>query len=413
MLHRFALLMFWLALMTSNSSLADDKETGYTIRYEVKIEEGQQQAAVNIKLSGPQLPSKLVLHIDPERHLDFSTPAGLQRKKNQIIWQPKGSKASISYRYIIDNQKSSGRYDSRITPEWAILRSDKLIPPISATAPRQLSSRATMTFSLPKKWSSAAPYESMANNKNSYRVIDPGRRFKRPKGWLMLGKFASRQDIIGKTDVRVAAPAGSGTRLQDTLAFISWNLPELTRLFPDFPEHLLVVMAGKPMWLGGLSGTRSLFMHSSRPLISGNRTSSLIHELVHVGTGIRGDKESDWVVEGLAEFYAIEILRRSGGISQRRFEQSMEKLHQWGRQAPSLLVKRSSGAVSARAASLMYELDQTIQKQSEGQRSLDDVARDLADHNGTVSVAMFTRLAEKAAGSHLPQLRRKALGDTD
>ncbi len=41
--------------------------------------------------------------------------------------------------------------------------------------------------------------------------------------------------------------------------------------------------------------------------------------------GIRGDKESDWIVEGLAEFYSIQTLRRSGGIGQKRYEQAVRE----------------------------------------------------------------------------------------
>ena len=43
--------------------------------------------------------------------------------------------------------------------------------------------------------------------------------------------------------------------------------------------RLLIVSAGDPMWRGGLSGPSSMFLHSDRPLISENRTSTLLHEL--------------------------------------------------------------------------------------------------------------------------------------
>ena len=56
------------------------------------------------------------------------------------------------------------------------------------------------------------------------------------------------------------------------LAFLRWNLPALVDIFPDFPERVLVVSAGDPMWRGGLSGPGSLYIHAERPLISGNGT---------------------------------------------------------------------------------------------------------------------------------------------
>ena len=163
------------------------------------------------------------------------------------------------------------------------------------------------------------------------------------------------------------------------------------------------------MWRGGLSGTRSLFMHADRPLISGNRTSSMLHELVHVATGIRGDKESDWIVEGIAEYYSLETLRRTGGISQRRYDEALVELADWGEESPNLLVKRSSGPITARAVVVLHEVDQEIQKSSGGKRSLDDVVKALAKERCKVTLDKFRSMAEEAAGTPLPQLERTFL----
>lgn len=153
-------------------------------------------------------------------------------------------------------------------------------------------------------------------------------------------------------------------------------------------------------------------MHADRPLISGNRTSSIIHELVHVATGISaGDDQSDWIVEGLAEFYAVEILRRSGGISQRRYDEAMDKLSRWGQRAPTLLVKRSSGPVTARAVGIMRQLDQEIRAATKGEACIDDIARKLAETRGKVTLKRLRSLTEEIIGYPAKSLAIENLRD--
>src|SRR3546814_10217934 len=83
------------------------------------------------------------------------------------------------------------------------------------------------------------------------------------------------------------------------------------------------------MWRGGLSGPNSLYMHADRPIVSENGTSSLVHELVHVFSRIKDSDRSDWITEGLAEYYAIELVRRAGGMSEDRYQAVREHLTKW------------------------------------------------------------------------------------
>ncbi len=102
----------------------------------------------------------------------------------------------------------------------------------------------------------------------------------------------------------------------DILTLLTFVWPEVQSVFPRDPKKLLIVGAGDPMWRGGLSGPNSLYMHADRPLVSENGTSSLVHELVHVFSRISDADRSDWISEGLAEYYAIELMRRAGGMSE-------------------------------------------------------------------------------------------------
>ncbi|MBA6412647.1 hypothetical protein H2508_05925 [Parahaliea sp. F7430] len=391
----------WLTIILVTQAAA---AAPYDIDYQVSVDPQSGLAQVTVALTGKELPSRLTLHIDPQRHLNFASEQPFESDDDELVWRPQAPTSKLRYDFVIDNKKGRDSYDSMITADWAVLRSDKLIPPIAAKAKSGLKSRATLLFKMPDSWSSAAPYEALQEQDNHYRIHDPGRRFLRPKGWLILGEIASRQDIIAGTNVRVAAPRGQDIRLQDTLAFINWTLPAIKKLFPQIPSHLLIVSAPDPMWRGGLSAPNSLFMHGDRPLISGNRTSSLIHELVHVGTSIHGTQYSDWIVEGIAEYYAVQILRRTGGISNYRYEQALSALAKWGEESEELLTGSSSGATTARAVTLLHHLDLELKQKSDGKVGLDNIAKELADSGGTVTVKDFIAIAERWAGSELKAL---------
>ena len=163
------------------------------------------------------------------------------------------------------------------------------------------------------------------------------------------------------------------------------------------------------MWRGGLSGPNSLFLHADRPLISENRTSTLLHELVHVAMGIRGDEERDWIVEGLAEYYSLEILRRSGGIGRQRYEVALKRMTEWAKRSPNVFTDESSGASTARAVIALQAADIEIKQASDGRGNIDDVAAKLANRGGEVSLALLQSVAREAAGKDVQALSRAKL----
>jgi hypothetical protein len=378
----------------------------YDVTYRATFDPKVAHVEVEVELAGEKLPSKIRLGTDPQRYRNFRSTDPLQTGPEEVVWQPQGKKSRLRYEFIV-NHKRSGGYDSYQTQNWALFRGDKLVPSATVTAQKRLQSRATLELVLPSDWTAAMPYS--ADGKYRYHIEDPERRFDRPAGWMLVGKVGVRSERVEKVNVVIAAPEGDNARRQDNLAFINWNLPKLLEVFPQFPKRVLVVSAGDPMWRGGLSGPSSLFLHSDRPLISENRTSPLLHELVHVAMGIRGDDESDWIVEGLAEFYSIQTLRASGGIGQRRYEQAMESMRRWAARSPTLFAKSSNGATTARAVLVFQAVDAEIRKQTKDAASLDDVARKLADERGEVSLAHLQAVAQQVAGKPLQSLQRELL----
>ena len=43
-------------------------------------------------------------------------------------WQPGEGKSVLSYRVLIDSERKPGRYDARMTEDWALFRGDDLVP---------------------------------------------------------------------------------------------------------------------------------------------------------------------------------------------------------------------------------------------------------------------------------------------
>lgn len=379
----------------------------YDVSYRATFAPDIAHVEVEVNLAGDKLPSKVRLSADPQRYRNFRATDPLQVGDQEIVWQPRGKKSRLRYEFIVDHKRSAGGYDSYKTSSWALFRGDKLVPGVRVTSAKNLQSQATLEFVLPDGWSAATPYST--DSKFRYRIDDPRRRFDRPAGWMLVGRIGVRSERIEKVNVVIAAPEGDSARRQDALAFVNWNLPKLLEVFPEFPKRVLVVSAGDPMWRGGLSGPGSLFLHSDRPLISENRTSPLLHELVHVAMGIHGDNESDWIVEGLAEFYSIRTLHQSGGMGQKRYEQAMESMRKWAARSPSLFVKSSNGATTARAVLVFQGVDAEIRQLTNDAASLDDVARKLAAERGEVSLSHLQEIARQVAGKPLQSLQRNRL----
>lgn len=309
---------------------------------------------------------------------DFKGSGTISEQDGKLLWTPGKGKAKgiLSYRVKIDHPRADDRYDARMTADWALLRGDDLIPSAQLVQEDNVELVSRLQFELPPGWKGVETGWPRVG-KNRFRIDNPSRKFDRPTGWIIAGKIGSRRDQLGDADVSVAAPVGEGMRRMDILTLLTFVWPQAAEAFQRQPKKLLIVGANDPMWRGGLSAPNSFFMHAARPLVSENGTSSLVHELVHVFTRIRDTDNSDWISEGIAEFYAIELVRRAGGMSEYRYQAIRSKLQKWSKGVKTLRGPSSSGPVTARAVLLLQELDQEIRKQTDNQRSLDDVTRGL------------------------------------
>ncbi len=346
--------------------------------YHVRLVPQADQAEVRLTLEKGEVIRSLDFNLGEEgTYSDFQADGQWsQEQPGRGVWKPAAGKAQLSYRVRISHARGDGRFDARMTEDWALFRGDDLVPPVHLDEVDGTVLVARLQFELPEGWKSVETGWKRIG-KNRFRIDNPERLFDRPTGWMLAGKLGTRRARLGETDVTVAAPIGEGVRRMDILTLLTFVWPELQNVFPRDPGKLLIVGAGEPMWRGGLSGPNSLYMHADRPLVSENGTSSLVHELVHVFSRISDADRSDWISEGLAEYYAIELMRRAGGLSEDRYQIVREHLGKWSRDVSSLRTERSSGPVTARAVLMLQELDREIRQRSKGRHSLDDVARGL------------------------------------
>ena len=331
--------------------------------YLVRFLPESNQAEVSITLEKGERVRSFDFNLGQDgRYSDFQADGQWsEQAPGRGIWQPAEGKSVLTYRVKIDKERQPGRYDARMTPDWALLRGDNLVPAAVLDQRDKTDLVARLQFELPKGWKSVETGWPRIG-KNRFRIDNPQRKFDRPTGWILAGKLGTRRTRLGDTEVAISAPVGEGMRRMDIMTFLTFVWPQMQQVFPRDPDKLLIVGAGDPMWRGGLSAANSYYMHADRPLVSENGTSSLVHELVHVFGRIYGRDRSDWIAEGLAEYYAIELMRRAGGISEDRDQKIREQLIRWSKPVSSLRTDNASGPVTARAVLLLQELDREIRQ---------------------------------------------------
>jgi len=377
-----ALIRFIVLSLCLASSLHAAERTRYDIDYRVAFAPAQGVAEVAMTHTpGTGRATHLEVRFDPARYSQVRAQGGtLSQTGDRWTWLPDPRRAStLRWRYKVDHQRRGGGYDARLTRDWAIVRGDDLVPSMSVRTTAGSDSSARLFFDLPAGWTNVDTPFVHTRDRKGFVVVNAERRFDRPVGWMIAGSVGTRREFIDGMEVSIAGPVGDPVRRNDALAFLNLVAPEMRAAFGDLPSKILIVSAGDPMWRGGLSGPRSLFMHSDRPLISENGTSTLVHELVHMVTRIRGAEGDDWIAEGSAEFYSITLLNRAGLLSDQRRDRAFEWMQNHGRNVRTLTGVRSWGPQTARAVGLFRELDREIRRATNDAKSLDDVMHQLVE----------------------------------
>ncbi len=395
----FALLLLLLAAAPAHAA-----RRSYDVHYLARFVPAEKAARVTIRLEhGTGRATRLNFLMPPAGYTNLEGDGNWTREGDRVIWIPPQAGGRFRYTYKIDHQRSDGTYDARITSDWAILRGDDLFPPVKVRTTKDTDSRARLHIELPPGWTGFDTPYVLTRNETHYVVVNPKRRFDRPIGWIIAGDVGIRREWIDGVEFSVASPRGEGMRRIDVLAFTNVVFYELLHAFGTMPPKILIVGAGDPMFRGGLSAPRSMWLHADRPLISENSTSTLVHELVHVVTRIRGHKGHDWITEGIAEFYSLELMRRVSLISEKRYRRALEFARNWSADVKSLRSSDSGGRRTARAVLLLVALDKEIKKKTEDRRDIDDVVQKLMEI-GKVTTDDLRQISERIVGGKVEAL---------
>jgi len=364
--------------------------------YHVHLLPQSDQAEVRLTLARGSAVRSLDFDLgDGSRYSDFKADGQWQLTPGEQargVWRPAADKASLSYRVRIGHARKNGTFETRMTPTWALLRGDDLVP--SATLDQQdgVELVARLEVELPTGWKSVeTPWPRIG--KQRFRIDNPSRLFDRPTGWMLAGKLGSRRTRLGDTEITVASPQGQGMRRMDVLTLLTFVWPQVQVALPRHPSKLLIVGAGDPLWRGAKAGHDSIYLHSRPPLVSERGSSALLRELVQVLARVNDRDRSDWISEGLAEYYSIELLRRAGGISDERYQALNERMARDSKGVTTLRGEQLSPATVAKAVLLLQELDREIRLKTRNKRSLDDVLQG-AMRLETVNTKEFIQLSE-------------------
>jgi hypothetical protein len=398
-------------MLPYGSAFAQSGDHHYALRYDLKLKPAEDEADISITVGRRDAGTLdwMRFRIDPQRHANFKGDGAVETESEYVKWSPPLDGGKFAFNVPVSHQRGNGRFDARMTGEWAIFRGDDLFPPAQTQDREDSESDAALHVHLPRGWSFVSAYPKLEDD--VYEIEHAHRRLDRPTGWIAAGRLGVRRERIASVNVVVAGPVGQRVQRLDILALMNWNLPRVRRLVPDhMPKRLVIVSAGDPMWRGGLSGPNSLFIHADRPLLSENGSSTLVHELIHVATRIEGEKGADWIVEGMAEYYSLKILWRSGTLSDRRYKQTFVKLAEWAKESGPLDAEMSRGPTTARAVGIMRELDREIHRKTDHEKSLDDVVRLLTAAQQKVNLERFRDAVVAVMGEPADALSDKRLG---
>ncbi|KMT54619.1 hypothetical protein [Pseudomonas fildesensis] len=378
------------------------------VDYHVKLLPQSDQAEVRVSLSQGSAVRSLNFDLGKDGdYSDFKADGQWKVTGHRGLWQPSADKASLTYRVRLTQARKPGIYEARITPSWALFRGEDLVPTARLDQQDGVELVSRLVFELPAGWKSVETAWPRIG-KNKFRIDNVSRLFDRPTGWMLAGNLGSRRIRLGETEVTVASPKGQAMRRMDVLTLLTFVWPQVEAAFPRHPAKLLVVGASDPLRRGAFAARDSIYLNSRTPLVSENGSSPLIREVVQAIGRFNDHDTSDWVSEGFGEYYAIELVRRAGGITDERYAAIQARLIREGKDVTTLRGDHVSGATVARAVVVMQELDREIRVKTHNKRSLDDLAQAVMRAN-SITTQEFVQLAESIIGESSVVLDSKLL----
>ncbi|EJM70041.1 hypothetical protein PMI29_01687, partial [Pseudomonas sp. GM49] len=163
--------------------------------YHVRLLPQSDQAEVRLTLAQGSAVRSLDFDLgDGSHYSDFKADGQWQLTPGNAargVWRPAADKASLTYRVNISHGRKNGSFDTRMTPNWALMRGDDLVPAAKLDQQDGIELVSRLVFELPGGWKSVeTAWPRIGQNK--FRIDNPSRLFDRPTGWMLAGQLGSR-----------------------------------------------------------------------------------------------------------------------------------------------------------------------------------------------------------------------------
>jgi hypothetical protein len=236
--------------------------------------------------------------------------------------------------------------------------------------------------------------------------------------FILAGPNTIYTATAGCQDIRLIVPRAAN--LSESPSSIVDSLASASRQFDVGPRYSYInaYAVTDPIRRGGAAETHEFWVHDSATFGFSSEfrggvipANTWLHEYVHTrqlfvaNTSVRLGDRMWWFTEASASYYAVELTTRQQyagpceytyyfwNVSRTRMGQVvLSNQSRWG---PNDQGQYRKGAV------VLSALDQRIQNETNGQRSLDDVVYRINTHEGTVTYTDFKQIVESVAGTSL------------
>lgn len=388
--------ILWVSVAQAEGAPA---RANFTMQYTVHVShDPRDPATVDVELLGGNEILKVVWReIDPEWFHRFSaTGRLLQNDPRQWTWYPDGITGHFRYAVMLNQPRNVKGFDSYHGGSWVLTRTSNLFPIKRFTSRKPVRSLTRVRFQLPQGWQVVTAMRPVTND--TVEARDRGNALTAPYGWVLLGDLDIHRFTVASTEVTVAAPRVMQYSAGPLIDLLRRVLERLAITVHAIPERITVVVGPDPLWRGGLSGEDSLYLNHNLPLIASDYTSTVVHELFHIAQGFRkADEQADWIVEGLAEYYSLRVLREIRELPRSRFVKGIRKFDRQGLWGRNFLSTTQRDVLYNAAPLVMFYIDELIREATKGEATLRTVVKQLGTAESRVSTRTFQDALERVA----------------
>jgi len=392
-LIHLSLLAIFFSLLPATTAFAQPvapPRPNVTLLYTVRVAtDPRVPAHVTMSLrGGNEINSIELLDVAPQRFAHLQATGRLQQTAPTTwLWAPGEISGELSYEAQLIHERTVKGFDSYHGGSWVLTRTSDIFLRKHFNSTLPLRTLTRVEFQLPPQWEVASAMTPLTAT--TFAARERHNVLTAPYGWLLMGDLETRTVSVADTQLVLAAPTTAHADFAALGDLLGRSLLRFHHLMGELPPRLVIVIGPDPMWRGGLSGEDSLYLNENLALISHDYTSTAVHELFHITQGFqKASERSDWIVEGLAEYYSLRILHDIHRITRHQFVKGVRKFEQEGHWNENFSTSADNHALYNSVPLIFFYLDELLQTRTSGKKSLIDVVH-ILDEQHRVSMLDF------------------------